>query len=119
LQFKIDENLPIEVAEMLRSADYDALTILEQDMRGWKDPGVAQVCRSEGRALVSLDPDFADIRSYPPQDYEGILVIRLKRQDKPRILKAFARAMRMFPFEPIAGRLWIIEEDRIRIREGS
>jgi predicted nuclease of predicted toxin-antitoxin system len=119
LRFKIDENLPIEVAEMLRSAGHDAMTVVEQQMKGWMDPGVAQVCQSEGRILISLDTDFADVRTYPPHEYPGILVLRLKRQDKPGIMKAFARALRIFPLESIAGRLWIVEEERVRIRGGE
>ena len=83
------------------------------------DPGVAQVCQSEGRILISLDTDFADVRTYPPREYPGILVLRLKRQDKLEILKAFARALRIFPLEPISGRLWIVEEERVRIRGGE
>jgi predicted nuclease of predicted toxin-antitoxin system len=119
LLFKIDENLPVEVAEMLRSAGHDAMTVIDQEMKGWMDPDIAQVCRSEVRTLISLDADFADVRTYPPQDYPGILVLRLKRQDKPRILKAFTRALRMLPLEPIVGRLWIVEEEKVRIRGGE
>ena len=116
LKFKIDENLPSEVAEMLRSAGHDAVSVLDQNLGGWADPGVAEVCRSEGRIVVTLDVGFADVRSYPPQDYAGLIVLRLKRQDKPAILQAFGRAMRVLPLEPIEGALWIVEKDRVRIR---
>jgi hypothetical protein len=37
-------------------------------------------------ALVTLDTDFCDIRKYSPQDYHGLIVLRLKRQDKPHVL---------------------------------
>jgi predicted nuclease of predicted toxin-antitoxin system len=116
LKFKIDENMPEEVAELLRSAGHDAVSVLDQNLGGWADPGVAEVCRSEGRVVVTLDVGFADMRSYPPQDYAGLIVLRLKRQDKPAILKSFSRAMRLLPLEPVAGALWIVEEDRVRIR---
>ena len=119
LLFKVDENLPVEVAEMLRTAGHDAMTILDQDMSGWKDPHIAEICQAEARILVSLDTDFADVRAYPPDAYPGIVVLRLKRQDKPTLLAAFTRAMRIFPFEAISGRLWVVEEERVRIRGGS
>ncbi len=32
MKFKIDENLPIEIAELLREAGYDAMTVEEQNM---------------------------------------------------------------------------------------
>jgi predicted nuclease of predicted toxin-antitoxin system len=117
LKFKIDENVPGEVAEMLRSAGHDAVSVLDQNLGGWADPGVAAVCRSEARIVVTLDLGFADNRTYPPQQYAGLIVIRLKRQDKPAILQAFGRVMRVLPLEPIEGALWIVEKDRVRIRK--
>jgi predicted nuclease of predicted toxin-antitoxin system len=118
MKLKTDENMPIEVAEAMRAAGHDALSVLEQDLGGWADPGIAEICRSEGRVLVSLDTDFADVRAYPPQDYPGILVIRLKRQDKPSLLEVVPRILRMLQFEEIDRRLWIVTEERVRIRGG-
>jgi hypothetical protein len=66
--------------------------------------------------MVTLDTDFADIRVYPPGQYSGIVVVRLRRQDKPYVLGIFARLMLLFLIEPLEGHLWIVEEDRIRIR---
>ncbi|WP_368730321.1 DUF5615 family PIN-like protein [Nitrosococcus oceani] len=34
MNFKIDENLPVEVAELLCEAGHDALTVDEQELRG-------------------------------------------------------------------------------------
>ena len=83
-KFKVDENLPTEAAELLASAGYDAVTVGDQRMVGQPDTNVAAVCRREGRAIVTLDLDFADIRVYPPSDCAGIIVLRLARLDKPR-----------------------------------
>jgi len=38
MHFKIDENLPIEIAKLLISAGYDAKTVNEQQLQGVKDP---------------------------------------------------------------------------------
>ncbi len=62
MRFKIDENLPFEVATLLSEAGHDATTVLTQRLGGSGDPGIAAVCRAEARALVTLDTDFADIR---------------------------------------------------------
>ena len=48
-RFKIDENLPIDVADMLSAAGHDATTILDQGMVGDLDPKVASVCKAEDR----------------------------------------------------------------------
>ncbi len=35
MKFKIDENLPVELAEFLRNEGYDAITVIEQNLY-WK-----------------------------------------------------------------------------------
>ena len=117
MRFKIDENLPEEVAESSRRAGHDASTIREQSMSGELDPNVALACRHEQRTLVTLDLGFADIRAYPPDEYYGLIVLRLKRQDKRGVIEAFERLLPMLRAEPLVHRLWILEEERLRIRE--
>jgi uncharacterized protein with PIN domain len=63
VRFKVDENLPIEVAAMLRLAGHDAATVNEEG-----------TCE--------------------------------------RLVAALSR-------EPLAGRLWIVEAMRIRVRGGQ
>jgi predicted nuclease of predicted toxin-antitoxin system len=117
MQFKIDENLPAELAELLKQAGHDASTVFEQKLMGAPDSQLAVVCQKEKRTLITGDVGFADIRIYPPTDFYGVIVLRLTRQDKPHVLKIFADAMRLFASEVVKKRLWIIEEGRIRIRD--
>ena len=67
MQFKTDENLPINVAESLRDAGFDAMTIHDQKMVGNPDPQVAAVYQADKRTLLTLDLKFSDIRTYPPE----------------------------------------------------
>lgn len=90
MRFKIDENLPVEVAAILKEAGHDAMTINEQNMSGELDPAVASVCQSERRAIVTLDLDLSDIRTYPPADNHGIIVIRPRNQAKAVVLALIA-----------------------------
>jgi hypothetical protein len=70
----------------------------------------------ENRTLVTLDGGFGDIRAYPPRAYPGLVVLRLPRQDKAFVLEVCQRLMGEFAKEPLAGRLWIVETNRIRVR---
>ncbi len=113
---KIDENLPREALELLGGAGYEASSVLGQSMGGAPDSDVASACRREQRALLTLDVDFADIRTYPPEEYHGLIVLRLKRQDKVHVVDVIKRLLPALETEPLAGRLWIVEEEHIRIR---
>jgi predicted nuclease of predicted toxin-antitoxin system len=117
MKFKVDENLPVEVAELLREADLEASTVVDEGLGGGSDTQVISICQSEKRVLVTLDTDFGNIGIYPPKEFDGIIVLRLKRQDKPYVLEMFSRLIPLLLTEPLAGNLWIVHEKRIRIRQ--
>ncbi len=116
MQFKVDENLPADIADILRANGHDALTIQEQKLVGSPDGTIANVCRDEARALVTLDMDFANIHAYPPEKHAGIIVLRLTLQDKPHVLEVFRSVLSTLSKEPVDKHLWIVEEGGIRIR---
>ena len=72
--------------------------------------------KSERRVLVTLDLDFADIRAYPPTEYFGIIVLRIRSASAGTVLPVVERLAGVLAEEPIEGLLWVVEEDRIRIR---
>ena len=115
--FKLDENLPGALAGLFAEAGHDAVTVADQRMTGASDPRIASACRNECRALVTLDMDFADIRTYPPRDYAGLVVFRLSRHGPGRVPGVAARLIEMLPETSLRGQLWIVEDERIRIRE--
>lgn len=116
MKFKLDENLPNETAELLRHENYDALTVLEQGFGGKKDAEIAALCQEEQRILITLDTDFSDIRTYPPHQFSGIIILRMKQQDKNSIQYLMRRILMALPHEPLMCCLWIVDETRIRIR---
>jgi len=115
MQFKVDENLPVEVASLLEKHGHEAKTVHQEGLGGGKDEVIAGVCLNEKRALITLDTDFADIRTYPPTDFFGLVVLRLNRQDKPYVLSAVARLLKMLETIPLAHHLWIVEDENVRI----
>jgi len=105
--------MPAEAAALFVGAGHDAVTVPDQRMGGQPDSSVAVVGRNEDRAVVTLDLDFADIRSYPPADYAGIIVLRL---DKRRILSVIQRLLIILDQQPLSGKLWIVDEATVRMR---
>lgn len=102
---------------LLRQYGHDAVTVFEEGLRGEPDTDLANVCRQEGRAIVTLDLDLANIRDFPPGDYDGIIVLRLNDQSRASLLQVLRRIFPLFDTEPLVGRLWIVDEHRIRIRQ--
>ncbi len=116
MRFKIDENLPVEVALRLRTAGHDATTVTEQDMVGDPDTTLLEACRREQMALVTLDLDFADIRTYPPEQHSGFIVLRVSGRGKRHIMEVFERVVLLLETETLTKQLWVVDEQSVRIR---
>jgi predicted nuclease of predicted toxin-antitoxin system len=118
MRFKIDENLHDDVAAFFVSNGHDAQTVIAEHLRGCDDAVLAQHCIAEDRAVVTLDLDFADIRTFPPAAYAGLIVLRVGDQSRPHILSVMARVIELLKSETLKGQLWIVSEADVRIRGG-
>lgn len=49
MRFKIDENLPVELAGELRTAGHEAATVRDQGLAGSTDPNLSKICKFESR----------------------------------------------------------------------
>ena len=116
MDFKIDENLPVEVAQLLSQAGHSASTALQEGLGGATDETISAAILKENLILVTLDTGFADIRAYPPAQFPGLIVLRLRQQDKLHVLEIFGRVLARLQDQPIQGKLWIVEERRLRVR---
>lgn len=76
---------------------------------------IAAACRGERRTIVTLDLDFSDITAFPPEDYAGIIVLRVRSQSKAHVLSVLTALLPIFETEQIDKKLWIVEEDRVRV----
>jgi predicted nuclease of predicted toxin-antitoxin system len=68
LKAKIDEDLPISIAQMFRDAGHDAATVGEQGFSGYADDRVWDEIQKEGRIILTADIGVADVRRHPPRD---------------------------------------------------
>lgn len=119
---KLDENLGERGRQLFAEAGHDVSTVKDQGLAGAADPTVIDVCRAEGRCLVTLDLDFSNPFLFPPEPYAGIAVIRLPRRVSPNDLYgAVATLITALTRDSIVGKLWIVERHRIRVylREGG
>ena len=116
MRSKIDENLPVEAAALLREAGWECSTVYDEGLNGANDIQISEACRTERRVLFTLDQDFGDIRTYPPADYLGIVVLRPRDPHREAVLQLLRRALRLLERDWSSNRLWIVEPDRIRVR---
>jgi predicted nuclease of predicted toxin-antitoxin system len=119
VKFKLDENLPELVRETLSELGHDAHTVAQERLSGAKDEVVLEACVAEARILITLDLDFSDIRAYPPGSYPGVWVLRPQKQTFKAVDALVRAGVRLSAVERVHGQLWVIDEKRVRIRDGD
>lgn len=76
MKFKIDENLPAEIADDLRALGHDAMTVVDQGMAGFDDALLMVRVEDESRVLMTMDKGIADVRAYPPHRLAGLVQVK-------------------------------------------
>jgi predicted nuclease of predicted toxin-antitoxin system len=112
VKIKLDENVHGDAKDALAGWGHDVVTVHDERLAGCPDIDVAVAVKTEHRCLVTFDLGFADARRYPPSEYAGIVVLRLR---VPTSRTQVRRLLSFFAAEPaVEGRLWIIDEARAR-----
>jgi predicted nuclease of predicted toxin-antitoxin system len=119
LTFFADHCVPYSIIRSLRDAGYEVLILKEYIPPDSSDSVVISKSQELNTILISLNGDFADIVSYPPAEYNGIISIQVRNHPEviPQII---SRCLDFFAShsEPqfYICKLILIEAHRIRIR---
>ena len=103
---------------MVSSTGHEAASARDIGLASATDDMIAARAHASGAALVTRDLDFADIRSYRPESFPGLVIFRLPQQavamDIVDLLRRFIKDPSLLAALP--GRLAVVEPDRVRFR---
>ena len=116
MRFKLDENLPRELAQRLIDVGHDVDSVVGEGLAGENDPAVLRAARVEDRLLLTLDRGFGDLRRYPPGTHPGIVVLRPDSQDPGSVERLIVRFLNMPGLEDLRGCIVVVEARRLRVR---
>jgi len=114
---KVDEDLPRAAVQLLREHGYDAVSVTNQQMGGWKDAPLWKAIQEENRFLVTADKGFADIRIYPPGKHAGVLLIRPDEDGIRPITELLAKILASYKLGDLAGNVTVVTPRGIRMRK--
>jgi predicted nuclease of predicted toxin-antitoxin system len=112
MRFIVDENVRSEACQFLKTSGHDVLT----PERGAEDCEIANIAQREKRIILTHNQHFADILLFPPQEYAGIIRIKIHPPSAPIIINALKDFLAKFTAGQLKGKLVILEEDGFRIR---
>jgi predicted nuclease of predicted toxin-antitoxin system len=119
VKFKLDENMPADLAARLLEDGHDVADVVGEGLGGEDDPPVLNAAMDEGRILLTFDLDFADIRHYPPGSHAGIVVFRLQDQRWKTLQGPVDQLLTGGSLENLEGGLAIVDEIRVRCKRSK
>jgi predicted nuclease of predicted toxin-antitoxin system len=114
----IDANMPRTAATLLASYGHVSTDVRDTGMGRAADADIARYAKDHALCILTGDWGFADIRTFPPPDYCGVVIIGLPDRAMPADI---LNALRSLPEMPdimslLPGRLAIVERHKIRLR---
>ena len=116
MRIKLDENLPRSAGKVLAAAGHEADSVHDEGLAGHGDEAVFRAVQQDRRVLMTLDRDFSDIRTYPTTHSPGVIVLRPRDQQIDTVNALISRIAFVLQAESPERALWIVSDDRIRVR---
>lgn len=120
LLFLADHCVSNAIIQTLRDANHEVLRLKDLLPVESSDAVVIAKAHEVGAILLSLNGDFADIVTYPPKGYNGIIALQMRNHPEtlPQLMAKLTAYLKLQPaMEHYRGKLLVVEVDRIRTRE--
>ncbi len=120
LRFLADHCISKTIVATLRDAGHEVVHLKDVLAVESADRVVIAKAQEIDAILLSMNGDFADIVTYPPKKYKGIVALQLRNHAEV-LERLLARLTEYLGTQPAAehyrGKLLVVEVNRIRIRE--
>lgn len=116
MKLKLDENLSRHLKPRLVDLGYDVATTADEQLLSQPDTVVAAAARAEGRVLLTLDIEFADLRKYRPGTHPGIILFRPSSVGPLIVNRLVEDFVRTTNLKALSGCVVVVESTRVRIR---
>jgi predicted nuclease of predicted toxin-antitoxin system len=113
VNFKLDENLPVELAADLRGMGHDTDTVASEGLRGAADWTVVKAASDADRILLTLDKGIADARR---EGHAGVVLFRPPSSGRGAVRAFIRERIQDLIGIELAGRLTVVGQSRIRFR---
>jgi len=117
MKLKLDENLSRHLKPVLIGYGHDVLTAADEDLLSCPDVEVAARAACEGRILLTLDIEFADLRKYSPGSHPGIVLFRPASLGPLSVNRLVENFVRSTDISALSGCVAVVEPHGVRVRK--
>jgi predicted nuclease of predicted toxin-antitoxin system len=118
VKLKLDENISLQAAQILRAGGHDVMTVRDQKLEGSGDATLLDICSGEGRALVTLDRGMGRSLHLSEKIGPGVAVLELGgRPSHDALLDRIRQLAMLLERHELAGAFWVVEPHRVRMHK--
>ncbi len=120
LRFLADHCISNTIVRALQNAAHEVVRL--KDVLPVESPDTMVIAKAQeiDAIFLSMNGDFADIVTYPPKNYKGIVAIQMRNHVEvldQLLVRLKGYLNQQAAMEHYRGKLLVIEVNRIRIRE--
>lgn len=116
MHIKVDEDIPPIAATWLREKGYEASTVVEQGMGGWKDDTLWQAVQADTQFFLTAGKGFGDVRIHPPGSHNGVLLLRPDVDGISPILDLLKMVLSEVDLPQLTGAISVATPRGLRVR---
>jgi predicted nuclease of predicted toxin-antitoxin system len=116
MKIKLDENLPVRLATLLKTFGHNVHTVHDEGRVGNADKEIWEAAQRESRFFVTQDLDFSDSRRFAPGSHHGVLLVQLRSPNRRSLISRIGEPFDQENASEWAGCFVVATERKIRIR---
>jgi predicted nuclease of predicted toxin-antitoxin system len=118
IRLLVDADLPSSTVSVLQRLGFEATDVRDIGLGEAPDSEIALYAKQHGVCILTGDFGFGDVRNYPPEQYQGLVVLEFPNRslvsDILKLVEIFFGNSELVARLP--GRLAIVNRQRVRFR---
>jgi predicted nuclease of predicted toxin-antitoxin system len=103
---------------LLRSRGHAVTQLRELIQPSTPDEQVLQLAVQRDLVLLTNDKGFGDITAYPPQEHQGVILLKITAETEPEVHHVLLRLLQERTREELRHRLVVVDRRKYRVRPG-
>lgn len=116
MKFLADHCVFGKTIRLLREQGHEVLTLKDLGHAASPDEIVLQLAQKETATIVTCDREFGNILLYPPEQYGGIVVLKITPSNQSQIHRLFLNFLEKESSHSVRGKLVVVDSHHVRVR---
>lgn len=103
--------------KLLRQEGHEVTTLRELGKADAEDEEVLGIATSLNALLITNDKDFGNVLKYPPEQYGGVIVLRITFENQKRVHEILLNMLKKYGREKLRKTLVVIDTKTYRMKK--